>query len=188
METTGNNPRAWVGCLACYNSGRLRGAWITAEEMADEIAAEAVTFKGLGVAAQYPDGAPFTACAVCGGDEWDLMDSENIPTSVAYLRGFMENAETLAEMDEEHLERLQVLAGWLGSSTSLGDLLEYDEEHYCGQWAQFQEYAEQFADEVGLLDDVRQEIANYFDWESWSRDLEIDYYHDSATGHTWRSC
>lgn len=178
----------WVGCLACYNSGRLRGAWITAEEMANEITAEAVTFSGLGKTSTYPSGAEFTACVACGGDEWDVMDTEGLPSSCGSLRSFMDNAETLAEMDEEHLERLQVLAGWLGGSMSLADLVGYDEDNYCGQWSQFQEYAEQFADEVGLLDDVRQEVANYFDWESWSRDLEIDYYYDNGTGHTWRSC
>lgn len=28
-------PRAWVGCLACYNSGRLVGEWLDADELED---------------------------------------------------------------------------------------------------------------------------------------------------------
>jgi hypothetical protein len=28
-------PRAWVGCLACYNDGRLVGSWMDGEEAGD---------------------------------------------------------------------------------------------------------------------------------------------------------
>lgn len=27
MTTTDTTPRVWIGCLACYNSGRLVGDW-----------------------------------------------------------------------------------------------------------------------------------------------------------------
>ena len=28
-------PRVWVGCLGCYNAGRLVGRWVDAEDAAD---------------------------------------------------------------------------------------------------------------------------------------------------------
>ena len=41
MTTTTITPRAWVGCLACYNDGRLIGEWLDADQLedADELAA-----------------------------------------------------------------------------------------------------------------------------------------------------
>ena len=30
-----DEPRVWIGCLACYNEGRLRGDWFSAAEAAD---------------------------------------------------------------------------------------------------------------------------------------------------------
>ena len=37
------------------------------------------------------------------------------------------------------------------------------------------EYAENLADDIGLLADMPEEIARYFDWQAWSRDLAFDY-------------
>ncbi len=58
------------------------------------------------------------------------------------------------------------------------------EEHYQGHWDSFREYAEQLADDIDLLADVPEEIAQYFDWEAWSRDLVFDYstYDDPEGG------
>jgi hypothetical protein len=109
----GNCPRVWVGCLGCYNAGRLRGVWITAEEMLDELAANHVTFKGLGVPSDRG-----TLCALCGGEEWDVMDSEGVPRDCQNVRGFMDNADALVEMDADVLGRLIVLGGWLGGDGS----------------------------------------------------------------------
>lgn len=33
--TTDHTPRAWIGCLACYNSGRLVGEWLDADGLED---------------------------------------------------------------------------------------------------------------------------------------------------------
>jgi antirestriction protein len=182
MDTSiGNDPRVWVGCLGCYNAGRLRGVWITAAEMLDELAANHVTFKGLGVPSDRG-----TLCALCGGEEWDVMDSEGVPRDCQNVRGFMDNADALVEMDADVLGRLIVLGGWLGGSMSFNDLFQYDEENYCGQFDSFREYAEQLADD-GLLGDMPDMLAQYFDWDAWARDLAYDYYYDDASGHVWRS-
>lgn len=182
MDTTiGLEPRVWVGCLCCYNGGRLRGVWITAAEMVDELVADAVTFKGLGVSSDRG-----TLCAVCGGEEWDIMDYENVPRDNRTVRGFMDNADALASIDEDLLGRLLVLEGWLGGE-SFNGLFQYDEDNYCGQWDTFKEYAENYAEEVGDWDAMPERLRDYFDIERYARDLAYDYYFDEATGHVWRS-
>jgi antirestriction protein len=40
--TTTDSPRAWVGCLACYNDGRLIGEWLDADGLEDEATLDAI--------------------------------------------------------------------------------------------------------------------------------------------------
>lgn len=177
-----SGPRVWVGCLACYNAGRLRGKWITAERMAEEIDAERVTFLGLGEPSDRG-----TLCVVCGGDEWDVMDSEDVPRVCDGLRGFMDHASDLVQMDDGTLERVHVLAVALGGDMSLDDLLAYDQDNYQGQWDRFRDFAEHYAEEVGDVDAMPEHLRDYLDYDAYARTLEYDYFHDDATGHIWRS-
>ena len=184
-ETT--TPAAWIGCLACYNNGQLRGKWITAQRAADETTSDGITYADQAETITTGD---YTAprCRKCGGDEFDVFDTQHTPNSCRTLREFYANAEQLAYMTDEQLERINVLASWLGGSPSLDDLTTYDDDNYVGQYDTFQDYAETYADEVALLADTPEWIARYFDMEAFSRDLAHDFYHDDTTGHTWRSC
>jgi len=188
METeTETTPRAWIGCLACYNNGRLRGKWIDAETAAAEYAADVITYAGQATPGTYPSGTPAIYCDACHGDEFDVFDHENLPKCCRTVRGFYENAERLAEMDADTLERFEVLAGWLGGEMSLDDLTAYDEDNYRGQWDTFREYAEQYADEVGDMTEATDHLRGFIDWQAYADWLEQDYYHDNSTGHTWLS-
>ena len=51
--TTDEGPRAWVGCLACYNEGRLTGDWVEAVDAPD-----------------------FTPCHRPGHEEWWVLDHD----------------------------------------------------------------------------------------------------------------
>lgn len=184
--TTNTTPAAWIGCLSCYNNGLLRGKWITAREAADDLNGDEITYKGQ---AETITTGNYTAqrCRKCGGDEFDVFDTEHLPARMNLLE-FYKNAEQLAELDSAGtLEQITVLAAWLGT-TDLADLIEYDENNYCGQWEKFQDYAEQYADETGDLAAIPEYLQTYFDHAKFARDLEHDYYYDDATGHTWRSC
>lgn len=57
------------------------------------------------------------------------------------------------------------------STPSLRDF----EERYAGHWESFREYAEDLADEVGLMQGWPEEAMRYFDWSSWTADLAHDY-------------
>lgn len=51
MSTYTDEPRAWVGCLACYNEGNLNGDWYSATDAAhvdiDELHDEETTHDEL---------------------------------------------------------------------------------------------------------------------------------------------
>ena len=168
-SATDTTPRVWIGCLACYNAGSLVGDWF------DAVAADEVTTYDIhGRASSH--------------DEMWVMDHENIP-----VRGEMdpltaaEWGRCLAEVDEH---QRAALYAWVESGnyvtegdTDLPSIAGF-EERYHGHWESFEDYARELADVVGLLDGVPEEIARYFDWGYWTRDLAFDYstYDDPEGG------
>lgn len=170
-NTLDSAPRVWVGCLHCYNSGRLVGEWFDAVD-ADEVTLTDV-HRGAG--------------GSCGGcEELWCFDHENLP-----VRGEMspnEAAEwgsSLASVPEHQRE---ALCAWVRSgdyvAEGTGDLPSIPdfEDRYCGEWESFREYAEELADGTGLLSGVPEDVARYFDWAAWTRDLAFDYTVEDAPG------
>ena len=186
-ETT--TPAAWIGCLACYNNGHLRGRWITARQAAAEIDAEQITYGDQAeTRTTHETGRPYTAPRYrkCGGDEFDVFDTEHTPRTCRTLREFYANAERLADLDDAgDLPRLATLAEFIGHKTSLDDLASYDEQHYCGEWGTFQDYAENLANDLNLLAGMADHLSHYFDFERWAADLAHEYHYDETTGYTW---
>lgn len=160
MTATDTTPRVWVGCLACYNAGRLVGHWCDATG-ADEI----TTADVHGHASSH--------------EELWCFDIENIP--VRREMSPSEAAEWGRVFDEVDEHQREALYAWVASgdyvAEGTGDLPSTSdfEERYCGEWESFDDYARQLADDIGLLNDVPEEIARFFDWESWTRDLAFDY-------------
>jgi len=182
--TTNTEPAAWIGCLSCYNNGTLRGKWITAQQAADELTGDDEPSYGGQAETVTIDEYTAPRCRKCGGDEFDVFDTEHLPTKMG-VREFYENAAHLAYIEADELERLTVLGQW--QRMTLAELIAYDDTNYCGQWDTFQEYAENFAQDTGDLAALPEHLAYYFDYEKYARDLAHDYYYDDTTGHTWFS-
>ena len=170
-HTPDTTPRVWIGCLHCYNDGRLVGDWF------DAATTDGVTLADVHGAHSRAD----------SHDELWCFDHENLP-----VRGEL---DPLAAADwgrvytEVGPEHWPALCAWVESgdyvAEGTGDLPSISdfEERYCGAWENFREYAEQLADDIGLLADVPEEIARYFDWQAWSRNLAFDYAtHDDPEG------
>lgn len=160
MTTADTTPRVWIGCLACYNAGRLVGDWHDASD-AEEVSTDDVH----GRASSH--------------DELWVFDIENIP-----VRREMSPHEAAGwgrVFDEVDEHQREALFAWVASGDYVvegaGDLPSTSdfEERYAGHWDSFDNYARQIADDIGLLRDVPEEIATYFDWGSWTRDQRFDY-------------
>lgn len=162
--TTDTTPRAWIGCLACYNAGRLVGEWFDAET------AHEVTLAGV------HGGAEFVP-ADC--EELWVMDHENIPVGNEMSpQEASEWGRAIASVPED--ER-PALCAWVASgdyaAEGTGDIPSVSdfEESYAGHWDSFREYAENLAEEIGLLAEAPEDLASYFNWDGWARDLAMDY-------------
>lgn len=181
METIqkATTPKAWVGCLGCYNSGALVGEWLEGESCGDIVAA------GLARVETHGD---YTAprCVKCGGDEFwvfdhegygDLLGGECSPSEAQAV------AVAIATIEGEGLD-IEAVSAY--ASNHHYDVAAFDEwradfeDSYRGEYDSVEDYARQFIEDTGLLQDVSEYIARYFDFESYARDLQL-------SGDIWTS-
>lgn len=165
-----NAPRVWIGCLECYNNGRLVGDWYPATE------AGTVTTSQLHGRAIPPE----------AHEELWCLDVEGLPES--------------REMDPMEAQRWgeiyeevgpgswPALCAWVRSGAYAAEgntdypVVSDFEERYCGEWPSFLDYATDYIDDTGMLRDVPDEIARFFDTRAFADELEVDYSVERSAG------
>lgn len=147
-----------------YAAGYLVGHWFDAVD-ADEVT-EADVFRGSGF---RPN----------GDEELWCLDIENMPINREMSpREASAWARALASVDE-HLR--PALSAWVRSGDYIaegkGELPVISDfvERYCGTWEDFETYAQDLAENIGLLDGAPEELVRYFNWKSWTADLQHEY-------------
>jgi len=164
-----DTPSAWIGCLSCYNSGRLVGKWI------DGLACDDLEAAGLTDSAGR--------CTRCGADEFLALDHENF---MGLLDGGEPNPQECYEMavklaEVQEYER-EILAAWLSNGMEFD--LDSMRECYIGEYANDEDMAREYIESTGLLDD-KGFLTRYFDFESYARDMMFDMF--EADGHYFMS-
>jgi len=173
--TTTATPKAWVGCLGCYNNGALVGKWLDGESCADLEAA------GLAKIETHGD---YTAprCVRCGGDEFWVMDHENFGDLLGGECSPIEAqnmAQAIATIEGEGLDIEAVAAYASNMHLDIADFSEWGgdyESAYLGEYESVYAYAVEYVESCGLLHGVPDNIARYFDYDAFSRDLENDLW------------
>lgn len=154
------SPSVWVGCLACYNNGYLIGQWVNAED-ADSLTPDDL-HKGS-----------------TSHEELWCFDLEGFPQDIGELpptkatqwgRLYREVGKTL----------WPAFLAWSESGCATLDsddlpCVSSFEEAFCGEYDSFEDYAQEFANEIGLTNDWPNEAQRYFDWSAWACDLAFDY-------------
>ena len=119
--------------------------------------------------------------------EWIASDSEGLADHfVGTCDSFDWDEYTDCRDFETHSDEAEEAKGvyidWMGSWDR-----DHFEESYAGSgYESEQDYAEQFIDEVGYLDEMPEHLRAYFDYEAFARDLFIDDYHFDQ-GHIFRN-
>lgn len=160
-------PRVWVGCQRCYDGGVLAGVWCDAVD------------AGSLTPVRVHDGRRLS-----GHEVLACFDVENIPVHhVLTIPRAVRWAEALLSVDDS--KRPAVLA-WIdlcsdgtGEDEPVADVAMFDEA-FCGVWEDFAHFASQLADDTGMLASMPVEVSNYFDWDTWTRDLALDYMTSDA--------
>ena len=152
-----DTPRVYAACLASYNAGTLHGEWLDAIDP-DELRE--------GIEAMLAD-SPAT-----DAEEWAFHDNEGFGP---YDVGEYDDIDILTEVGrliEEHGEAFAAYADNIGKGADVDGF----EDAYCGEWDSEKAYAENLFDEL-YAHDVPDHLANYIDYDAFSRDLFInDYY------------
>jgi antirestriction protein len=164
------NPRVYVACLAAYNSGRLHGEWIDADQSADELH-EAVA-RMLAASPQQ------------GADEWAIHDYEGFGS----LRlGEYESLERVATIAAGIAEHGEAFSAWLSydESQDATDMQSF-EDAYRGEWDSLRAYAEDYAESTGMHDAAEKSRSHYVvvDIDTLTRDLDIELYSVRSDHHT----
>lgn len=177
MTRTTTEMRVWVGCLACYNAGRLVGHWVDADEAGDEtsasIHAELIENGLMGYTEHYgPDVAvdrdgPHEELWVFDHEGFgDALTGECSPYEAQRI------AEKLAEVPD-HIPQAAAAAflsnhGYSVSEVDWSDL----EDSFQGEWDDLGHYAEEFCNDAGY--EIKEGWPySYIDWDRAGRDLEL---------------
>jgi antirestriction protein len=156
-----DTPSAWIGCLGCYNSGRLIGKWIPGLECDDLHAAGLTDSAGK--------------CNRCGADEFLALDHENF---YGLLDGGepnpMECYEMALKLDDVAEYERDILKAWLSNGMNFD--LDQMRDCYIGQFSSDEDMAREYVESTGLLNDVPDYLSRYFDFESYARDMMFDMF------------
>ena len=156
-----NGARIYVASLSDYNAGRLHGEWIDADQTADDIFLEV---KAMLAQSREPI-----------AEEWAIHDYEGFGGISIHEWESFETVAELAEAIEEHGDAFAAFYGYQDQGDTVAESVDVFEEAYRGEWDSERDYAEQFAEDIGL--EIPEWLAGYVDWESYARDLFCgDYY------------
>lgn len=146
-----NAPRIYVGTYHKYNSGNLGGAWLDLDDY---------------------DGKDsfYEACRELHKDEEDpefmFQDFENFPSDFYGESGCDDVLWDWLELDKHEREVVSEFLTVAGMTDTHSIL-----EAYQGTYESETDYAYQYIDDTGVLNDMPENLQHYFDYEAFGRDL-----------------
>ncbi|MGO3330743.1 antirestriction protein ArdA [Brevibacterium aurantiacum] len=162
-------PRVWAGCLHCYNSGRLVGAWYDAADIADDPHA-------FDVERIHRDGG-YPSTPEC--EELWCFDFELIPSPGEMdLLEAARWGEVYLALDAPHL--WPALWAWVAAGMYTEDsrgipCIPDFLEAYGGHWNTWEDFAYDFIDQTIDMSSWDETAQRYFNYNSFVRDLKYDY-------------
>ena len=149
-----SNPRIYVACLAAYNNGYLHGAWIDADQGADEIRSEIA--------------AMLARSPIEHAEEYVIHDYEGFEGVTISEYAGIDNVARLGAFVAEHGA---LGAGLLEQFSDDIDQAESTlEDCYHGQFTSLADYMEELTTESVTIPEA---LRYYVDWVAMARDAEM---------------
>jgi len=193
IDTTTEELRAWVGCLACYNAGHLVGRWLEAGDCAEVTSAtihEGVARVTIdddmawgadgpheelwcmdleGFPAECGEMSPADAARIAAGLE--QIDTDTCGNRAAFLAFLANEGTRLLEVDDDTMDRFR--------------------DAFQGEWDSEEGFAENLAEELGAVDRDASWPNDCIDWKRAARELFMGDYHsaraDGGTVYVFRA-
>lgn len=153
-QTTADNPRIYVACLAAYNNGYLHGAWIDAAQEAWAIY-DAVRDM-------------LKASPIENAEEWAIHDYEGFGSIRIEEYASFERVSELAAFITEHGDIGAALLDHY--SGMLDEARAALEDRYMGQHASLADYMQDVTEETATIPDS---LRYYIDYQAMARDAEL---------------
>lgn len=156
--------RIYVACLAAYNSGTLHGAWIDAQQEAEEINN---AIRDMLKASPMDD-----------AEEFAIHDYEGFEGAPIQEYSGIDEVAEMAAFIAEHGALGGGLINYLNDLESARDALE---DQYRGCYDSVEDFAEELTSETT---EILENLIYYIDYEKLARDLEINDVFTIETGHS----
>lgn len=160
-----NEVKVWVGNLGKYNEGNLVGRWIKLPIDEDDL--EKV-LESIGI-----DNEEYEEIFIA---DYDLpFDSKELGeyTSIERLN---EIAERYNDLKEDEKEVFNEISSDFKLNEAF-DIVEDGDYMIYSDCDDMGDVAMQYVEETGLLDNVPGDLVDYFDYQSYGRDMEINGYY-----------
>ncbi|MDQ0304744.1 antirestriction protein ArdA [Ancylobacter polymorphus] len=149
-----SNPRIYVACLAAYNNGYLHGAWIDADQDADEIRSEIA--------------AMLARSPIVSAEEYAIHDYEGFEgVAIEEYAGIERVARIGAFIAEHGALGAGLLKEFSGDTEQAETALR---DCYHGQFTSLADYMEELTTETVTIPDA---LRYYIDWQVMARDAEM---------------
>jgi antirestriction protein len=172
-QETVEDLKVWVGCLACYNEGKLIGRWVDAidagEKSPEDVHGMPTHHEELWCLDVDDSTGLFLTGEMSPGEAQRIAEGaqrlEDDGIDAKALAAFLSNEHrTLADCDDDAIERF--------------------EDAYRGEWDTERDFAENEAADCGLIARKVEWPYTCVDWEAATRELMFDYWSVSAGGGT----
>lgn len=170
-------PRIYVACLASYNAGHLFGEWIDC----DGLDSEDLGTKVKAILDKSP---------IQGAEEYAIHDHEGFHGLIGENSNMDEVAEIVELMSEHDDGQIEAAASF---SSDLEDIRDAVTDRYAGSWSSKEDWAEQYLNDTGQLDNLAENLKYYFNYEAFARDCELSgdmsFAEDSSGNvHAFNAC
>lgn len=164
QEALDDSTRIYVASLSDYNAGRLHGAWINANQDAEDLHA---AIQHMLERSREPIAEEWAIHDYEGFGPLHLSEYESIDHISQIAQGIAEHGIAFAHW-AEHLESNE----W--------QHLDRFEDSFIGHWSSRAEFAESFLEDTGVDVDslVDEHLQSYvtFDIDAYARDLSYDFH------------
>ena len=167
--------RVWIGCLACYNEGRLCGEWYDADE-AGEVTVEQIHATWNEPLPKYVATHEELWCLDTDGFG-TLLTGECSPCEAQRI------AELVADIDDDDRDALSAYMADRGESLD-DQLIDRFRDAYQGRADSERDYAMDYAEETDAVPANAGWPLLCIDWDRAARDLFMDgiYSLDASGG------
>lgn len=162
QESSTNTPRIYVASLADYNSGRLHGRWIDADQPADAIRDE--------IAKMLSESKEPIA------EEWAIHDYDNFAGLGLSEYEDIDKVAEVAFLITEHGPLFASLASYFGGTSGIDDARRYMEEGYRGEFDSLADYAQELTEECysDVLKNLPDFIKYHIDYDGIANDMDLN--------------